>query len=95
MNECGVDADIVTHEKYLDEYSEIPKEKLVVFANALNVSMEGMKNLICDLKVRSYDMAIIPSRSYSPQGMENVIEVVKNITSKALMIYDNAQTEVI
>ena len=91
----GIDASIVTHERFLPEYEEIPQEKIISFLDPVSFSFPEMKKLVNKLRSDNYDAVIVAGRSFSVCGMENVIEVAEKISDKVVMLYDNAKIEIL
>ncbi|WP_026522994.1 B12-binding domain-containing radical SAM protein [Butyrivibrio sp. VCB2001] len=91
LTERGITTNILTHEKYLPEYEDLPSDCLISFLDPTSFCLNDMKKLTNKLRANFYDCVIIPSRSYSTSGMENVIEVAQDISDNIVMTYENAE----
>ena len=84
---------ILTHERFLTEYDDIPKDNIINFLDPINFCKEEMQELIVDLNKKDYRLVIVPCRTFSKLGMENVCEVANAISDSMLMVYGNGKTE--
>lgn len=83
--------DILTHEEYLEEYDGFPSEHLITFEMPEHFCKSEMVELIERLKSASYDAVIIPSRTFTMEGMENVAEVAREISQRVIMVYGHGE----
>ncbi len=95
LDDEGIEANVVSHERFLPEYEEIPEDKIVTFLDPVSFCLADMRRLVSKLKENNYDAVIVPGRSFTVSGMENVIEVAKAVTDKVVMVYDNAKAELL